>query len=216
MFGTLILKIFQHCCFQNTTMEQQLEIVLKDLVGDTPVKYLVDGGSTGHLKDNELHIEKYKLDTCPDETQILNALQKRIGRSEALKSQKYTLGICVLLLLSRRYCVSSSTLPGIEDSFIERCWECIHVVSQNIPIKLSQWIVDTMANRTPSGYSVLFCTSRQLLSSVDLLKNSISGNGKFLNIDSIEFDVPSVVWHRNDAIHQTVILHLKLQDRDLS
>ena len=197
-------------------MEQQLDMVLSTLAKDTAVQYLVKGVEMNTLSPDRLYVKKYEIDACPDQTQILNALQKRIGRSDTLKSQKHALGICVLLLLSSGYCVSSSTLPGVEDSLIERCWECIQVVSQNVPLVLSRWIQSSMGKRSPSGYSVLFCVSRPFLSSVDLLKDSISGTGHFSSIDATDFDTPGVLWHRDDSIRQTMILHFRLQDRDLS
>jgi hypothetical protein len=197
-------------------MEQQLNIVLEALVKDIPVRYISETTRVGNRTESEIYIEKYKLNTCPEETQILNALEKRIRRSDTLRSQKYTLGICVLLLLSKGYCVTSSTLSNVQDSFIERCWECIQVVSQNIPVVLSEWIQSAMGTRTPSGYSVLFCNSKVLLSSVDLLKDSISGSGKFLNVNAAELGIPSTLWHRRDVVSQTMVLHMRLQDRDLS
>ena len=126
------------------------------------------------------------------------------------------MGICVLLLLSKGYCVKSSTLPEVEDSFIERCWECIRVVSQNVPIELSTWIQSAMGTRDSPGYSALFCSSKPSLSSINLLKNSISGHGEFLNVNANELNVPSIFWHRDDVVRQTMLLHMTLQDRDLS
>jgi hypothetical protein len=197
-------------------MEQQLDIVLEALVKNTSIRYLSETNQIVDSRRDEIHIQKYKLIDCPNQAQILNALQKRIGRSDTLKSRKYTLGICVLLLLSKGYSVTSLTLTGIDDSFIERCWECIQVVSQNIPIELSKWIQSAMDTRSSSGYSALFCQSRPLLSSVNLLKDSVSGNGKFLNLNAQDFGTPGVLWHRSDAIRQTMILHMKLQNAELS
>jgi hypothetical protein len=195
-------------------METQLIIALDVFARGIPIRYVSQGTPVSNTKRNEIYIEKYKIDTCPNEHQIISSLQKRIGRSDAFKSQKYTLAICILLLLSKGYCITSSTLIGIEDSFIERCWECIHVTSHNIPKNLSTWIQTSMEKRSASAYSILFCRPKAMILPTNLLQDSISGSGKFLNIDTKEFGIPNMLWHRDDAIRYTMILHMKLQNRD--
>jgi len=197
-------------------MEQQLTMVVDTMLKDTPVKYISGATQSTSIRQGEIYIEKFRLTTCPNQTQILNALQKRINRSDALRSQKHTLGLCILLLISKGYCVTSSTVEGIEDSFIERCWECVQVVSQNVPVELSEWIKLTMGTRTPSGYSILFCQPRAIPSSTELLRDHVSGIGKFLNIEAKDFGVPDTMWHRDDVLNRTRILHIRLRDRDLS
>jgi hypothetical protein len=197
-------------------MEQQLHIALEALATSTVVKYMSKDNHIANAREGEIYLDQSKLPKCPNQVQILNALQKRIGRSDTLRSQKCTLGICVLLLLSKGYCVTSSTLSGVQDPFIERCWECVHVVSQNVPMDLSQWIQDSMESRTPTGYSVLFCNPKSSLSTVGFLRDSVSGTGEFLNVERKDLETPDVMWHRDDVIFQSMLLHMRLRDLNSS
>lgn len=215
-YGVLsILKFTSMAVVVTPSMERQLQLALDLVRSGVKIRYVTKNSVDVIPEDDEVYIEKYKLDTCPDELQIIGAIQKKIGRTDIFKSQKNTLGICILLLLSKGYCITSSIFQSIDDFFIERCWECIQVVSHNIPKHISEWIVSTMNSRSSSKYSMLFCQSRISLSTTEFLNQSISGSADFDQVDTVDYGMPHTIWHRDDTVRQTMILHLTSANGDL-
>ena len=197
------------------TMESHLGLALNLISNGTTVYDITKNDTEFESHSNIVCIERFKYEDCPDETRIINAFRKKIERSDILNANKNTLNICILLLMSRDYCITSNTLSGIEDTFIERCWECIQVASHSLPESLSLWIEKCMSNRTASNYAALFCTTRPSNTKILYLERYISGQGEFLNIDPTLNGIPDTVWHRNDFIRQTIILHMNLCNREM-
>lgn len=134
-------------------------------------------------------------------------MHKKIGTMDLFKSNTHVLGLCVLLLSSKGYCVTSSQLEGIEDTFIERWWQCIQVVSDNVPLDISNWIRECMDKRSSSRYSIIFCQSRDPVSSTDFLINHLSCKGRILELSEQDQLFPSEMWHKDDAVRQTMLVH---------
>ena len=63
--------------------------------------------------------------------------------------------------------------------------------------------------RSPSSYAALFCQSRRSLANINILSSAITQTGDVKSVDNAKYDVPDVVWHRDDALYQTITLHLK-------
>lgn len=190
------------------TMERHMTLALEFVKKGISIKYILPDSKDTPSRDDEIYIEKYRLDACPNESLIMNAIQKKIGRTDIFKSQRNTLGICIMLLLSKGYCINSSVLIDIDDFFIERCWECIQVVSHNIPEDVSDWISDSMGQRSASKFSMVFCQTKNIMGSIEFLNKSIPETGGFFKIEPSEFNVSTIAWHRNDALRQSIILHL--------
>lgn len=185
-----------------------MTLALEFIKSGISIKYILPDSKDNPSRDDEVYIEKYRLDSCPNESLIINAIQKKIGRTDIFKSQRNTLGICIMLLLSKGYCINSSVLTDIDDFFIERCWECIQVVSHNIPEDISAWISNTMGQRSASKFSMVFCQTKNTMASIEFLNKSIPDTGRFFKIKPSEFDIPTTAWHRNDSLRQSIILHL--------
>jgi len=157
---------------------------------------------------NQVSLVKDRIKTCPDETCLLRAINKNIGRSETLGGRKYTSSLCVLLILSKGYCINSYNMKDVPDIFIERCWACIQQISFTVSDPLKSWIQGAMEQRDPSTYSLLFCPKRQLPLSTELTGDIIS-NGRYEILDNFKDMVPANIWHRDDVITRTVLMHLQ-------
>lgn len=197
-------------------MEQQLGFGLQLVRNGVSVKYISEESSDMVTREDEIYIDKSKIYSCPDQHTFINSIQKKINRSDLFKSQKHTLGLCVLILLSKGYSVTSSVLSAIDDSFIERCWECIQNVSYNIPENICAWIQSSMETRSPQSYSVLYCEQKTRTGDIKYLNKKIVGSNSFEMINGDDFNIPKAVWHRDDAVYRTMISHMLLRDSKLS
>lgn len=195
-------------------MEIELDIALRLITDGIRIRYLLKDAIQLQVTDNEILIEKYKISECPNPMMLTDAIQKKIGRSESLRSQKSTLGICILVLLSVGYSVTSLTLKEIPDTFIERCWECLNTISFTVPEPLQSWMVETINGRSAPDYASLFCQRRHI--PINFLGNSIKFTGRFSKLDPLDTELPKVVWHRDDSIMRTMMFHIEQSSRDLS
>lgn len=195
------------------TMEKELTISLTLLKEDVLIKYLKKDDTNSHYGFNQLIIQKDSISDCPDQRGIVAAIEKKINRSEILKTQKLTSSLCVMLILSRGYSVNASVLKSIPDTFVERCWECIQGVSYTIPDPSRSWLNEMIDTRVPHEFAALFCPSRQLPSSVSIDEDFKYSLSSIRKIDNEESEVPDVVWHRDDSVMQTILLHMRQRSR---
>ncbi len=197
-------------------MEQQLELGLKLVRNGIRIRYISEDNSELLMQDDEICIDKSKIDLCPDEHCFISSVQKKINRSDLFKSQKHTLGLCVLILLSKGYSVTSSSLIDIPDLFVERCWACIEAVSHNVPENIFLWIRSCMETRSPSSYAIIYCQYKIHNTDIKYLGKKIQGSGTPVCVNGDDFNIPESVWHRDDAIYRTMISHMLLRNRELS
>lgn len=194
-------------------MEKDLNLILELVRGDVRVKYLNKGSVDVAHGFRELVIDKQKIETCPDEPKLMSRFEKKIIKTNVLKSQKYTRQLCILLLLSSGYTVNSSIFENVSDIFIEKCWECIQYILYSTNDPLNTWLKSVMSERNPPSFSALFCPPRRLPERVvmsDIFPNKLKS---ITPIDLAQDDVPSTIWHRDDVIMQTILNHLKHQSR---
>jgi len=187
-------------------MEAALSLSQKLLAPDIKLRYILDSSSSDCIRDNEIIIEMKSLHACPDETRILRAIEKKVSRIDAFKSQKYIVALCTLLILSRGYAVNSTCLDDIPDVLIERCWECILLVSHNIPEYVSKWLIETMAGRSQVGYAALFCQGGRTLSTLSTIRE-LPLELSFQSHTRSQLDLPSTIWHRDDVVFNTLLAH---------
>lgn len=197
-------------------MEQQLTLALQLVKSNVTVRYVSRDTPDIPVREGEIVVDKSKIDTCPSEHMFISSIQKKINRSDMFKSQKNTLGICVLIILSNGYSVTSATINEVENSFIERCWECIQVVSHNTPENLSSWIQECMSSRSPLSYSMIYCQQRPQQAPIRYLGKSIRGSGPLTSMMSRGMDMPENMWHRDDAVYWTMMLHTMSRHREFS
>lgn len=192
-------------------MEQQLELGLSSLKRDIRVNYVSGTDIEYDMRYDEVYIDKSIIKTCPNEDLFIASIQKKISRSKVLRVKKNALGLCILMILSKGYCITSEVIKDIDNGFIERCWECIHTSSHNVNDELAGWIKDTMEARDPVSFSMIYCNQPHQVEDIVFLDKSIEVNKDF-KITKIEDDnVPSEIWHRNDAVYFTMMVHLNSQ-----
>lgn len=194
-------------------MEKELEISFTMLKEDILIKYLEIEDVDFHHGFNQLVIQKSAVSECPDQRGVITAIEKKINRSEILKTHKLTSSLCVLLMLSRGYSLNSSILKNIPDTFVERCWECLQHVSYTIPEPSRSWMRDTIGTRSPPDFAALFCPSRQLPSRISIDDEFEYTLNSMRKIEKDESDLPSTIWHRDDTIMQSILLHMRQRSR---
>lgn len=189
-------------------MDEHLSIALNLLLPSSKVIFATRGTLSPPSRYGEVVIEKYKLEGCPDIPGFMSAIKKKINRSEIFRSQKYTTSICILLLASRGFTITSSVMIGVADTFIERCWECLQVISYNVPKSLQEWLILTIGDRQPSEYSALFCQFKSVSSLVSFVGKSIPISNAFVRLDTRSMGIPDTMWHKDDCISETMKIHL--------
>lgn len=115
-----------------------------------------------------------------------------------------------MLLSSKGYCITCNQLSIIDNAFIERLWECIQVVSNNVPLYMSQWINECLDNRSSSNFAMLYCQSKPSMTQIDFLGNYISDKDKAVEISAETTAFPDTLWHKDDAARQTFLTHIVL------
>jgi hypothetical protein len=194
-------------------MEKDLNFALELVRADVRVKYINKGSVDISHGYKELVIDKHKIETCPDESKLMTRFEKKITKTNVLKSQKHTRQLCILLLISSGYTVNSSIFDNISDIFIEKCWECIQYILHSTNDPLNAWIKSTMNERNPPSFSALFCPPRRLPERTvmdNIFSNKLSS---ITPINLEDDDMPSTIWHRDDVVMQTILNHLKHQSR---
>lgn len=193
------------------TMERDLEYALELIKSDVRIKFPNKGSVDISHGFEELVIEKHKLENCPNTSKLMNRFEKKIIKTSSLKSRKYTRQLCILLLASSGYTVNSSIFDDIPDTFIEKCWECIQYIIHTTSDPLNAWLTSIVGQRNPPAFSALFCPPRRLPERV-AMENIFPNKLKSIeSIDTADDNLPSIVWHRDDAIMQTILTHLKYQ-----
>lgn len=198
------------------TMDKQIEFGIRLLGPEVRVRHVDESRSDFELSDNDVYINEGFSRSCPDEEGFLEALQKKINRSELFKSHKNTMGLCCMLLASKGYCVTSVKLQSIEDSFVERCWECIHVISQCVPTELSEWITTNMNGRRSAVYSDMFCAKEGPINIGSHINKKLKGSSVSEGSSRCYFNIRGEVWHRDDVVLHTMIAHLNLSNGKFS
>lgn len=194
-------------------MEKDLDCALELVRDDVRIKYINKGSVDISHGFKELVIEKHKLGDCPNESKLMNRFEKKIIKTSSLKNHKYTRQLCILLLTSSGYTANSSVFKDIPDMFIEKCWECIQYIVYTTSDPLNAWLKNIIGQRNPPAFSALFCPPRRLPERV--VMDNIFPN-KLRSITSISMNddsVPSIVWHRDDVLMQTILTHLKYRSR---
>lgn len=192
-------------------MEQHIAIFAELLRDEVKLVHLSKTSSIPSQERGCIYMEKYRLQTCPNEMHILSSMEKRIRRSDALRDIKGALSICVALLLSTGYSVRSLVLKSIDDSAIERCWECVCVTSHNIPSDQSGWMAECLKGRQTTGFSTMYCQSGLRSVQANYLGSELSrpvGAAVALKDTNV---VPATMWNRNDVLMYATIIHAVLE-----
>lgn len=197
-------------------MDKDLEMSLELIKDDVHVKHVTKNSTDLSHGFKELVIERHKLESCPDPFKLINMFEKKIVRTNILKSYRYTRQLCILLMTSSGYSVNSSIFNGVTDIFIEKCWECIQYISYTIDNPLRSWLSEIIGGRNPPSFSALFCPPRQLPERVvidDIFPN------KLKTIEDVEINtniIPKTIWHRDDIVMHTILNHMRHQTRSSS
>lgn len=189
-------------------MNTQLDIGIKLLRSDTRIEYLSPGTRSLGSRKGDVIIEKEKLDACPSPEQMMSALQKRISRSDFFKSSKSTASLCILMLTSRGYCINSSTLDHIENGFIERCWECLNTIADNVSEPLRGWLEKTISTRSPTIFAILYCDNTSGDDSIRYMPPIMAPRSNFKEFHGNIMEFPKEFDERDDPILHTILSHI--------
>lgn len=192
-------------------MEQHIAIFADLLRDGVRLVHLSKGSGTPSQEKGCIYMERYRLQTCPDENHILKSMEKRIRRSDALQDIKGALSICVALLLSTGYSIHTIMLKSIDNTAIERCWECVCVTCHNIPQDQSLWMLECLKGRQTVGFSTMYCQSGLRTTQAEYVGSNVSRPlGAAATIDYTGV-VPRAMWNRNDVLLYAMMLHAVLE-----
>ena len=189
-------------------MNTQLGIGTGLLRPDARIEYLSPGTRSAGSRKGDVIIEKEKLDECPHPEQMMSALQKRISRSEFFKSSRHTASLCILMLASRGYCVNSSTLEHIENAFIERCWECLNTIADNVSEPLRSWLEKTISTRNSTIFAIIHCDHSSGDDNIRYMPPILNSRNSFKEAHNSIIEFPRVFDERDDPVLHTILSHI--------
>lgn len=176
----------------------------------TTVRYKSDT-SKETARNNEILLKVSIFDSCPDFNSFVHAIEKRLGRTNGIDKARVVLPMCMVLLCSNSYSVSSRTFHDVPDSTIEYCWECLQFVSIGVEQELQKWMLTHIANRSCIDYSTLHCRSIVEPTQIQTLPAGIISNRiRFSSVSVSEADLHSVLWHSDDVTMETMLAHVKV------
>jgi len=197
-------------------MDQQLEVAKKLFAHTTKVIYVQSGGIP-HIPDTgEIVLEPYKLKSCPDPDGLLKALAKKCSRIAVMRSQKYSAALCIALLASKGYCITSMELMNVPDTTIETCWESLKNIYVSIDEPLKSWLQSIIGSRDYVMYGLQFCQHRFLSSSLPTLGTKIVNKSAFKLIPREGTHIPDILWDRDDSVYSAISSHFRHEAREIS
>lgn len=197
-------------------LEDQLDVALKLLSASTKVTYSCPESIPRPLESEEVMLELHKLTSCPDPDRLIAAISKKRGRVTAMKQQKYSLALCIMLLASRGYCITSAELEGVEDAVVETCWESLQNIYVSVGEPLKSWLNATIGGRGYVAYGKQFCQRKTVRSGLEGLGTRLSGGSDFKLLDKEDKMVPDTMWSRNDTVYTALYSHFRHEARDIS
>jgi hypothetical protein len=194
----------------------QLEISKKLFSRDTTITYLGPTSIQSPAKLNEIVFEISKLESCPDPTSLIQALSKKCTRVTILRSQKYSLALCIALLCSRGYCITSTETIDIPDTTIEVCWESLNNIYVSVDEPLKSWLKEVLASRTYISYGSQFCQRKTLASALESLTEKIKLDLHFKIVPKQEQILPTMMWEREDVVYSCLSSHFRHEAGEVS
>jgi hypothetical protein len=158
----------------------------------------------------------HKLASCPDPVGLIQALSKKCTRVSVLRSQKYSLPLCIALLCSKGYCITSMEVVGVPDTTIEVCWESLNNIYVSVDDPLKSWLQTILAGRTYVIYGTQFCQKKFLASALESLTERIDTGSTFKMLTKEEQLLPALMWDRDDVIYSCLSSHFGHEARDVS
>lgn len=197
-------------------METQLEIASTLFAEDTKVIYATSDNTSQISEPGYIVLQPYKIKSCPDPDTLLKALAKRASRVEVMRLQQYSSSLCIALLASKGYCITSMELKGVMDTTIEVCWESLHNIYISVNEPLKSWIHDTMAGRSYVDYGAQFCQRKFLSSNIETLGSKMGKSISFKSVPISSTIMPQVMWDANDCVWSALSSHFRHESRDVS
>lgn len=197
-------------------MEDHLNIAMKLFAPTTKIIYATPNGIQHPLDTGQVIFEMYKLESCPDTTGLIKALSKKCNRVGIMKSQRYSLSLCIALLASKGYCITSIELSGVPDTTIEVCWESLENVYVSVDEPLKSWLKITIGNRSYLAYGKQYCQQRFLSSNLKSLGTAASHGSNFKLVPNTDAILPPVVWSRDEIVYAAISLHFRHNAAEIS
>lgn len=190
------------------TMSDDIKVYLSALKFKVSLHYRHADASPIQTRKGEIIIHVDILKSCPSVIDLSRAIEKKINRSETLKFQSGFLPLCMVILSTDGYSINSQTIDGISDSLIERSWECLSTIACNTTDALQDWLTSIIGNRSSQSY---FALHGQYISSPVTIRNIpilLSKGISFQSLDVSSFKIPDQIWHRDDVVDQTKLIHM--------
>jgi hypothetical protein len=197
-------------------LQDQLDILIKLFSKDVTITYINPSSIQRPAEIDEVVLEPYKLASCPDVTTLIQALTKKCTRVTILRSQRYALALCIALLCSRGYCITSMQTIDVPDTTIEVCWESLNNIYISVDEPLKSWLSSTLAGRTYIAYGLQFCQKKFLASALDSLTGKIKTDSAFKMVSKDEQIVPQVMWDRDDVVYSCLSSHFRHEAAEIS
>jgi hypothetical protein len=197
-------------------LQDQLDVSMKLFSKDAIVTYVASSGVQRSAELNEVILETQKLESCPDPAGLIQALSKKCTRVNILRSQKYSLALCIVLLCSRGYCITSMETNGVADTTIEVCWESLNNVYISVDEPLKSWLKSVLGGRTYVAYGSQFCQKKFLASALETLTGKVNIDSCFKIVPKDEQILPDVMWDREDVVYSCLSSHFGHQVREVS
>lgn len=200
----------------DSTLRSQLEVALKLLSSSITVTYVQPGSIPRQVDAGEVLLEPHKLDSCPDARILIEAMSKKRARVTAMRRQKYSVALCIMLLSSRGYCITSAELDDVEDTMVEVCWESLTNIYVSVGEPLKSWLKDIIGGRNYIAYGRQFCQHKTIRSGLEDLGTRFSGGSGFKLLSAENRMVPRTMWNRNETVYTALYSHFRHEARDVS
>jgi hypothetical protein len=200
----------------DSRLHDQLEISKKLFSTEATITYVGSTSIQRPAELNEIVLETEKLKSCPDPGSLIQALSKKCTRVSILRSQKYSLALCIALLCSRGYCITSMETIGVPDTTIEVCWESLNNIYISVDEPLKSWINSALAGRTYVSYGSQFCQKKLLASMLESVTGKVELESCFKIVPKEEQIVDDIIWDREDVVYSCLSSHFRHEARDVS
>jgi hypothetical protein len=197
-------------------MDLQLEVAKNLFATDVKITYAYPDSVIRPADFGEIILEQYKLSSCPDVDGLLKALAKKSNRVAVMKAQRYSSALCIALLASRGYCITSMELKGVPDTTIEVCWESLNNIYISVDNPLKSWLKDIIGDRDYIKYGAQFCQHRFLHSTLETIGSKIHTAPSFKIVSRADSFMPPTMLDRDDCIYSSLSSHFRHEARDIS
>lgn len=181
---------------------------------NVPVRYKSE--STFHDNPGDgIILYNSRFDCCPSLSKLIYAIEKKLSRANAIHKAATMVPLCIVLLCSDLYTIHSGVFHNTEDMLIESCWECLEFISISVDSCLQKWMENCISGRKCIEYSSLYCKDIRIHDNTirTIPSHVIPKKIAFEPVCMSDIDANAFVWHQDDAVMETLLVHIQLASR---